>query len=52
MKQMNGRQRTLAALAGEPVDRTPICNPTSVATVELMDLVDALRFRRPIATPS
>ena len=25
----------------EPVDRTPVCNPTSVATVELMDLVDA-----------
>ena len=41
MKQMTGRQRVLAALAGEPVDRTPICNPTSVATVELMDLVDA-----------
>jgi [methyl-Co(III) methanol-specific corrinoid protein]:coenzyme M methyltransferase len=31
----------LAALKGEPVDRTPACNPTSVATVELMDLVDA-----------
>ena len=30
----------LAALKREPVDRTPICNPTSVATVELMDLVD------------
>jgi MtaA/CmuA family methyltransferase len=41
MKQMTGRQRVLAALAGEPVDRTPICNPTSLATVELMDLVDA-----------
>ena len=31
----------LAALRREPVDRTPVCNPTSVATVELMDLVDA-----------
>ena len=38
---MSGRERVLAALKREPVDRTPICNPTSVATVELMDLVDA-----------
>ena len=38
---MTGRERVLAALRNEPTDRTPICNPTSVATVELMDLVDA-----------
>lgn len=38
---MTSRERVLAALAGRPVDRTPIVNPTSVATVELMDLVDA-----------
>ena len=38
---MTSRQRIMAALNREPVDRTPICNPTSVATVELMDLVDA-----------
>ena len=38
---MTSRERVLAALRGEPVDRTPVCNPTSVATVELMDLVDA-----------
>ena len=38
---MKGRQRVLAALRREPVDRTPACNPTSLATVELMDLVDA-----------
>jgi MtaA/CmuA family methyltransferase len=38
---MTSRQRVLAALSREPVDRTPVCNPTSVATVELMDLVDA-----------
>ena len=38
---MTSRQRVLAALARQPVDRTPLCNPTSVATVELMDLVDA-----------
>ena len=38
---MTSRERILAALAREPVDRTPLCNPTSVATVELMDLVDA-----------
>ena len=29
------------ALAGKPVDRTPVANPTNVATVELMDMVDA-----------
>ena len=41
VNDMNGRERVLAALQGEPVDRTPVCNPTSVATVELMDLVEA-----------
>lgn len=41
IKPMTSRERVLAALAREPVDRTPACNPTSVATVELMDLVDA-----------
>lgn len=41
LKPMTSRQRVLAALSRQPVDRTPICNPTSVATVELMDLVDA-----------
>ncbi len=40
-QSMTSRQRVLAALQRAPVDRTPICNPTSVATVELMDLVDA-----------
>ena len=40
-KAMSGRQRVLAAFKREAVDRTPVCNPTSVATVELMDLVDA-----------
>ena len=38
---MTSRERVLAALRRAPVDRTPVCNPTSVATVELMDLVDA-----------
>ena len=38
---MTSRERVLAALAGRPVDRAPVCNPTNVATVELMDLVDA-----------
>jgi len=38
---MTSRQRVLAALRRQPVDRTPLCNPTSVATVELMDLVEA-----------
>ena len=41
LPSMTSRERVLAALAREPVDRTPVCNPTSVATVELMDLVDA-----------
>ena len=40
-QSMTSRQRVLAALQRQPVDRTPVCNPTSVATVELMDLVDA-----------
>ena len=38
---MSPRQRVMAALRRAPVDRTPCCNPTSLATVELMDLVDA-----------
>ena len=38
---MTSRERVLAALRREAVDRTPLCNPTSLATVELMDLVDA-----------
>ncbi len=41
MPEMTSRERVLAALHRQPVDRTPVCNPTSVATVELMDLVDA-----------
>ena len=38
---MAGRERVLSALRREPVDRTPVCNPTSVATVALMDRVGA-----------
>ena len=38
---MSSRERVLSALKRDPVDRTPCCNPTSVATVELMDLVEA-----------
>ncbi|MBS11456.1 MAG: methyltransferase [Gemmatimonadetes bacterium] len=41
MPEMKPRDRVLAALNRQPVDRTPTCNPTSVATVELMDLVNA-----------
>jgi hypothetical protein len=40
-KPMNSREHVLADLRHEPVDRTPVCNPTSVATVALMDLADA-----------
>ena len=38
---MTSRERVLAALNGQPVDRTPVANPTHVASVDLMDLVDA-----------
>ena len=38
---LTAKERTMRALAGEPVDRPPVTNPTNVATVELMDLVDA-----------
>ena len=41
VSDMTSRERVMSALAGLPVDRTPVCNPTSLATVELMDLVDA-----------
>ena len=41
VQPMTSRERVLAGLRRQPVDRTPVCNPTSVATVELMDLVDA-----------
>src|SRR5262249_35500583 len=41
VQTMTSRERVLAALRQEPVDRTPLVNPTSLATVELMDLVDA-----------
>ena len=41
VETMTPRERVLNALAGKPVDRTPVSNPTNVATVELMDLVDA-----------
>jgi [methyl-Co(III) methanol-specific corrinoid protein]:coenzyme M methyltransferase len=40
-KTMTSRERVLAALNGQPVDRTPVANPTNVASVDLMDLVDA-----------
>jgi methylthiol:coenzyme M methyltransferase len=38
---MTSRERVLAALRRQPVDRAPACNPTSVATVDLMDLAAA-----------
>lgn len=38
---MTSRERVMASLAGEPVDRPPVVNPSSAITVELMDLVDA-----------
>ena len=38
---MTSRQRVLAALRRQPVDRPPACNPTSLATFGLMDLTGA-----------
>ena len=38
---MTSKERVLNALNMNPVDRTPVANPTRVATVELMDLGDA-----------
>ena len=41
VETMTPRERVMNALAMKPVDRPPVANPTNVATVELMDLVDA-----------
>ena len=41
VETMKPRDRVLNALAGKPVDRPPVSNPTNVATVELMDLAGA-----------
>jgi len=41
VETMTSRERVLNALAGKPVDRTPVANPTNVATVDLMDMVSA-----------
>ena len=41
VESMTPKERVLNALALKPVDRTPIANPTNVATVELMDMVDS-----------
>ena len=41
VETMTPRQRVMNALAMKPVDRTPVANPTNVATVDLMDLTDA-----------
>ena len=41
IETMKPRERVLNALTGKPVDRPPVANPTNVATVELMDLVDS-----------
>ena len=41
IETMTSRERVLAALARQAVDRPPVSNPTSVVTVELMDMVGA-----------
>lgn len=38
---MTPRERYLAGILGQPVDRTPVGSPTSVATVEQMELTGA-----------
>ena len=38
---MTSKERVLNALAGKPVDRPPVSNPTNVAALDLMDFVDA-----------
>jgi len=38
---MTSRERVLAALCRQPVDQTPVLNPTSIATVGLMDFAAA-----------
>ena len=38
---LSPKERVMNALNGLPVDRTPAVNPTNIATVELMDFVDA-----------
>jgi MtaA/CmuA family methyltransferase len=40
-KPMTPRARFLAGITGRPVDRTPVGSPTSVATVEQMELTGA-----------
>lgn len=52
---MKPRERVLAALAGCPVDRPPVSNPATVATVELMDLAGApfpMACETPISLPN
>jgi MtaA/CmuA family methyltransferase len=41
MEKLNSKQRVMNAIKGLPVDRVPAVNPTNIATVELMDLVNA-----------
>ena len=36
VETMTGRERVMNALAGKPVDRPPVCNPTNVATVDAL----------------
>jgi len=43
---MNGRERFLAALHKAPVDRAPVCNPTSVATASLVGIRESRRILR------
>ena len=39
--RLNKKERVLNALTGKDVDKPPVSNPTNVATVELMDYVNA-----------
>ena len=41
MQKLTSKQRVMNVFNDLPVDKPPVCNPTNVASVEMMDLVDS-----------
>ena len=41
MSNLTSKERVMNVFNDLPIDRPPVCNPTNVASVELMDLVDS-----------
>ena len=41
MHELTSKQRVMNVFNDLPVDKPPVCNPTNVASVEMMDLVDS-----------